>query len=371
MKKFLVVFGTRPEAIKLAPVISKLRENKSFFDIRVCSTSQHKKMLDQVINLFKINIDYNLKIMRKNQKLSNSFSLILKKLQYIIDNYQPNFLIVQGDTTTALAGSIVSFYNKISLIHIEAGLRTKNLYSPYPEEFNRRVISLISEYNFCPTQESKKNLIKEGFDKKKIFVTGNTVIDSLIAIDSLINTKKNIKKKIKKYFSFIDFSKKIILVTLHRRENIGSNITNICKALRILSKNQIVQILFPVHLNPNIKKIINLKLKNIPNIYLCEPLKYLNFIYILKKSDLIISDSGGIQEEAPFFNIPLLVTRDDSERPEGLNKGSAILVGSSVDKILFYANKILKNKMYTNFNKNLYGNGNASNKIISVLKKIK
>lgn len=371
-KKILISFGTRPEAIKLAKLIYQLKKNKNF-KIKICLSGQHDEMLYQVLNLYKIKPDYDLKVMKTNQTLNLLASKILKKLNNVLISFKPDLLLVHGDTTTAYISSLAAFQNKIKVGHIEAGLRTYNLQSPYPEEFNRKSIGVIADINYAPTKTSVENLKRENISNNKIIFTGNTIIDTLKYSNKILLNNKKILDKIKKRFSYINNKKKLILVTSHRRENYDKGIENICSALKeIVKKNHNIEIIFPVHLNPKINLIVNNKLGNIENIYLVNPLDYFSFIYLMKLSYLILTDSGGIQEEAPYFNKPVLVLRNETERPEAKNFGGSLLVGTNVNKIFKNVIKLVKNKkLYNKMSKikNPYGDGKATNRIINHLTK--
>jgi UDP-N-acetylglucosamine 2-epimerase (non-hydrolysing) len=331
--KILIVFGTRPEAIKLAPLINILKSNK-FFDIKVCNTGQHTAMLDQVLNLFGIIPDFSFRIMRDNQSLTYITSQILNEFDILFEKYKPDLVIVHGDTTTTLSATISSFYHKVKICHVEAGLRTGNIQSPWPEEANRRITSVLADYHFAPTKDSFENLIKEGVNPKNILITGNTVIDSLIFISKMIDDDIDLYNKLAKRFNFTSKTPTMILVTSHRRENFGSGIEEICKALvKIASVFKDILIVYPVHLNPNIKEPVYKILAGIENIKLIEPLDYLEFIFLLKKCYLILTDSGGIQEEAPALNKPVLLMRDSTERPEAIAAGTVRIVGSNSNNI--------------------------------------
>jgi len=371
-KKILISFGTRPEAIKLAKLIYQLKKNKNF-KIKICLSGQHDEMLYQVLNLYKIKPDYDLKVMKTNQTLNLLASKILKKLNNVLISFKPDLLLVHGDTTTAYISSLAAFQNKIKVGHIEAGLRTYNLHSPYPEEFNRKSIGVIADINYAPTKTSVKNLKRENISNNKIIFTGNTIIDTLKYSNKILFNNKKILNKIKKKFSYINNKKKLILVTSHRRENYGEGIENICSALKeIVKKNHNIEIIFPVHLNPKINQIVNNKLGNIKNIYLVNPLDYFSFIYLMKLSYLILTDSGGIQEEAPYFNKPVLVLRNETERPEAKKFGGSLLVGTDVNKIVKNVSNLVKNKkLYYKMSKikNPYGDGKATDRIINHLTK--
>lgn len=372
MPKILTIIGTRPEAIKMAPIIEKIKKDKKF-DIKVCSSSQHKKMLSQVLNLFKIDTDFDLNIMSKNQSLNEISSKIFKRIDPVLDSYNPDLVLVHGDTTTTLSAAISAFHKKIKIGHVEAGLRTKNIYSPWPEEANRCLTSSITSFHFAPTQIARKNLINEGVKRNQIVVTGNTVIDALQRIIKILKTNKKISQSLQTKFKFLDKSKSMILVTGHRRENFGEGIENICKSIISISRlNSNVQIVYPVHLNPQIKQPVQSLLKGKKNIFLIEPQDYLSFCYLMLRSRLILSDSGGIQEEAITLKRPVLVMREFTERQEALKSGAVKLVGSSQKKIVDSVNELLRNaKQYNSMilKTNPYGNGKASEKILNFLKR--
>ncbi len=370
-KKILFIFGTRPEAIKLYPLIKTLNKD---FRLIICSTAQHTSMLQQVLSLFKINVDFNLKIMKKNQDLFHITSNALTKIKLVIRKTKPDLVLVQGDTTSAFVGALSAFYYQIPVAHVEAGLRTNNLYSPFPEELNRQFISKISKFNFCPTNLSRINLKNENI-KKNIFVTGNTVVDCIKILESKIDTYKFKNIRIKKIYDDKNkkFLNKVILITLHRRENLKSNINNIVKAIKKLS-NLYKEFLFvfPIHKNPKLREIVLDNLKDKTNILITEPLDYLENLKIIKNSYFIISDSGGIQEEAPYFGTPLILTREDTERPEGIKSLNSILVGGDKNKILYFSKKLINDiKFYKKYSSRRfpYGDGNASKRILNILKK--
>jgi len=368
--KLLFIFGTRPEAIKMAPLIKAFQKEISF-EIKICVTAQHRQMLDQVLDFFDIKPDYDLNMMKSNQSLFDITANVLKGLEKILEGYKPDLIFVQGDTTTAFVGALAGFYKKIKVAHIEAGLRSHNKYSPFPEEINRVLIGHLADYHFSPTERAKENLIKEGI-KENIFVVGNTVIDALFLGLNIIKHKG--EEEYLDYFNFINFSKKIILVTGHRRESFGEPFENICNALKEIAENyKDVEIVYPVHLNPNVRKPVNRILNGIDNIYLIEPLSYPYLIWLINKSYLILTDSGGIQEEAPSLGKPVLVMREVTERVEGIEAGTAKLVGTSKDKIISEVVNLLTNKEeYDKMAKaiNPYGDGKASVGIIDILKSI-
>jgi UDP-N-acetylglucosamine 2-epimerase (non-hydrolysing) len=366
--KILFIFGTRPEAIKLAPLIKEFQKSGEF-NTRICVTAQHREMLDQVLSFFNIKPDYDLNIMKPNQSLFDITANILKLLEPILKKEKPDMIFVQGDTTTAFAGALAGFYQKIKVAHIEAGLRSHNKYSPFPEEINRVLAGHIADYHFAPTEKAKKNLYNEGI-KENVWVVGNTVIDALFLGLDII--KKEGEEKYYKHFSFIDFSKKIILLTGHRRESFGEPFENICYALReIANKYKDVEIVYPVHLNPNVREPVNRILKGIKNIHLIEPLEYPYLIWLMNKSYLILTDSGGIQEEAPSLGKPVLVMREVTERIEGVEAGTAKLVGTDKNKIIKEVQTLLEDdKEYNRMAKatNPYGDGKSSERIIHILK---
>tara|TARA_B110000459_G_C16562943_1_gene472489 strand:+ start:325 stop:1467 length:1143 start_codon:yes stop_codon:yes gene_type:complete len=365
--KILFVFGTRPEAIKMVKLIKKVKNNSNFL-CKVCVTGQHKQMLDQVLELYSIKPDFDLAIMEPNQDLTDVTMKTLEGLRSIFLDWTPNIVLVQGDTSTAFTTSLAAFYQKINVGHIEAGLRTGNIYSPWPEEMNRVLISKIASLHFAPTTLTKKNLLDEGVDKNNIYLTGNTVMDSLLEMHKKIQDPKIIKSMNKK-FNFLDKSKKIILVTGHRRENFGGGFENICLGIKKISNIGNVQIVYPVHLNPNVQEPVNRILSQSNNIHLISPLDYLPFIYLMSKSSLILTDSGGIQEEASAFNIPLLVMRDNTERSESIDIKTVKLVGTDAEKIYGESLKFLNLEIKPNFDlsRNPFGDGMASEKIVKII----
>ncbi|MBT5401789.1 UDP-N-acetylglucosamine 2-epimerase (non-hydrolyzing) [bacterium] len=373
-KKIMVVFGTRPEAIKMAPLIKALQKNTISFNTKICVTAQHREMLDQVLELFKITPDYDLNLMRPSQDLYDVTSDILLKIKPIFEEFSPDVVLVHGDTATTFATSLAAYYQKIKIGHIEAGLRTGDIYSPWPEEGNRKLTSVLANYHFAPTEESKKNLLNEGIDKSNIFITGNTVIDALQLVLNRMDSDNSLRSKIENTIiqsGFKDINSRFILVTGHRRENFGQGFLNICEALKILAEeNPNLSILYPVHLNPNVRKPINDLLSNIINIKLVEPFQYEEFVYLMSKSYLILTDSGGIQEEAPSLGKPVLVMRDKTERPEAVEAGTVKLVGTSKENIIKEVQILLSNTdEYQKMSKahNPYGNGNSSEKILKEL----
>lgn len=375
MKKILFVFGTRPEAIKLAPVILKLKKFEDKFDIKVCVTSQHREMIDQVLRIFDLRPDYDLNIMKKNQSLFYITSEALKKLEKVLKREKPELVIVQGDTTTTLVASLSAYYLKIKIAHVEAGLRTEDKFNPFPEEMNRRLTDCIADLYFAPTLKAKENLLKEGIREDKIFVTGNTVIDALFII---LDKQKNpgVTERIENRFLReygISFERRTILVTGHRRESFGKDFEEICYGLKMIAENADVQIIYPVHLNPNVQKPVKSILTGLKNVYLIEPLDYYHFVWLMNKSYLILTDSGGIQEEAPSLGKPVLVMRKKTERPEGISAGVAKLTGVEREKIYSETKKLLEDmEAYKRMAhaKNPYGDGLASERIVKILKEI-
>ena len=368
MKKILFIFGTRPEAIKMAPLIKEFQKEEEF-ETKVCVTAQHRQMLDQVLKFFNINPDYDLNLMKSNQSLFDITADILKNLELILEKEKPDIIFVQGDTTTAFVGALAGFYKKIKVAHIEAGLRSYNKYSPFPEEINRILVGHLADYHFAPTERAKENLFKENI-KENVYVVGNTVIDALFLGLDII--KKEGEEKYYKYFDFIDFSKKIILVTGHRRESFGKPLKNICYALKEISNSfSDVEIVYPVHLNPNVRESVNRILRNQERIHLIEPLEYQYLIWLMNKSYLVLTDSGGIQEEAPSLGKPVLVMREVTERVEGIEAGIAKLVGTRKEMIVKEVKTLLENKeKYNKMSKaiNPYGDGTASKAILKILK---
>lgn len=376
MKKILIVFGTRPEAIKMAPLVKEFQKHTDAFETRVCVTAQHRQMLDQVLELFEIKPDYDLNIMKQNQDLYDITSNVLLKMKSVLEDFKPDTVFVHGDTSTTFSASLAAFYQKIDVAHIEAGLRTDNIYSPWPEEANRQLTTCLAKYHFAPTTSSAQNLLKENIDAKNIIITGNTVIDALFLILNKIQQDKNLENEIietlqKNGISFVE-NRKIILVTGHRRENFGEGFINICEALKNLAlANLDVDIIYPMHLNPNVREPVNKILSSISNIHLIEPLEYEPFIYLMHKSYIILTDSGGIQEEAPSLGKPVLVMRETTERPEAVISGTVKLVGTDKQKIVAECSKLLNSQTaYEAMSKaaNPYGDGEACERIVEFFK---
>lgn len=367
--KILTVFGTRPEAIKMAPLVKALQTAPEI-DSRVCVTAQHREMLDQVLNLFDIQPDYDLNIMKSGQGLSHITTEVLHRLEPVLRELKPDRVIVHGDTTTTMATAMAAFYQQIPVAHVEAGLRTGNIYSPWPEEMNRKITSAITDMYFAPTITAKSNLLREGVSGERIIVTGNTVIDALFAVVEKIRSDLNLKDFLIQKFDFLNHSKKLILVTGHRRENFGQGFEDICYALSMLAENNTVQIVYPVHLNPHVQEPVNRILAKYDNITLLPPQEYLPFVYLMDQSYFIITDSGGIQEEAPSLGKPVLVMRDTTERPEAVEAGTVKLVGTNTEKIIQEAETLIQNKheydrMAQSYNP--YGDGKATGRIVKEL----
>lgn len=369
MIKTLIIIGTRPEAIKMAPLINQLRLSKDKFETRVCVTAQHREMLDQVLDFFEISPDIDLNLMKSNQTLYDLTSSIILGLKKVFKTYTPDYVFVHGDTTTTMAASISAFYANAKVCHVEAGLRTFDINTPFPEEMNRLVTGVISAFHFAPTLQSRDNLLLENKCQSSICVTGNTVIDAIkVGIKKLESGYRN--NEIEFLKSVVNENQKLILVTGHRRENHGVKLVNICKALKQISNNKNVQIIYPVHLNPNVQETVYDILDGISNINLIKPVNYPSFIWLMKKSYFIITDSGGVQEEAPSLNKPVLVMRDSTERPEAVETGTVLLVGTNSEKIVEEANKLLHDQTYYDSMinlKNPYGDGEASKRIIDFI----
>ena len=366
--KNLIIFGTRPEAIKMAPLVNQFLADERF-ETKVCVTGQHREMLDQVLSFFNIKPDYDLSLMKANQNLYNLTAEVIAGLKPILESFKADFVYVHGDTTTTMSASIAGFYSGAKVCHIEAGLRTNNVLSPFPEEMNRQVTGRVATYHFAPTLKSQQNLLKENISKENILITGNTVIDALL--ESSERVKKLNNEEINYLQNKVDFSKKILLVTGHRRENHGQGFINICDALKqIAVNNPEIEIIYPVHLNPNVLKPVNDLLKNIKNIHLIKPLPYPKFVWLMNKSYLIITDSGGVQEEAPSLGKPVLVMRDTTERPEAVEAGTVILVGTDTNKIITHTQELLDDsQLYQKMSSlhNPYGDGKACQRIIEFI----
>lgn len=366
INKFLFIFGTRPEAIKMAPLIKEIEKNGNF-ESKICVTAQHRQMLDQVLKIFKIKPDYDLDIMTNDQSLFDITSRIIIKLQQVLAEVKPELVVVQGDTTTTFAGALAAFYTKTKVAHLEAGLRTRNKFAPFPEEINRRITSVVADLHLAPTPWSRENLLKENIPQENIFVTGNTVIDALLYVVELL---KKLDTKFDQLFDGIDFSRKTVLITGHRRENFGEGFKSICESINELAKSYPdVNFVYPVHFNPNVREPVNKILRGIKNVHLLEPLDYEPFIYAMEKSYLILTDSGGVQEEAPSLGKPVLVMRETTERPEAVDAGTVKLVGTDKKKIVNGVATLLTDpREYVKMSRahNPYGNGKASQRIVKI-----
>lgn len=366
MRKILIVFGTRPEAIKMAPLVKEFLKHNDKFETKVCVTAQHREMLDQVLEFFEIVPDYDLNLMKPGQNLFTLTADVIVAMKSVLDDYCPDYVFVHGDTTTSTAAALASFYAGIKVCHVEAGLRTYNKLSPFPEEMNRQITGRLVDYHFSPTKFSKENLLKEGISKDSIVVTGNTVIDALIYSSDKVNTVYN--EDIAILRSKIDINKRILLVTGHRRENHGKGFINICKALKTIAiNNKDVEIIYPVHLNPKVMKPVYDILSGYDNIKLIEPLPYPAFVWLMNQCYLIITDSGGVQEEAPSLGKPVLVMRDNTERPEAVEAKTVLLVGTNENKIIDYCQMLLDDVIKYDEMKNInnpYGDGNACKRIV-------
>lgn len=382
MKRILLVFGTRPEAIKMAPLVKEFQNYPDKFETIVCVTGQHRQMLDQVLNLFEITPDYDLNIMKQGQDLYDVTARVLTGMRDVLKDSQPDVVLVHGDTTTSAAAALSAFYQQIPVGHVEAGLRTHNIYSPWPEEMNRQITGRIATYNFAPTSLSRENLVKENIANDKITITGNTVIDALYMVVAKIKNNPQLDSKLKD--NLIDSGyevdrllngKKLVLITGHRRENFGNGFVSICNAIKSLAeKYPEVDFVYPMHLNPNVRKpiheVFGVNLTGLGNIFFIEPLEYLSFVYLMEKSNIVLTDSGGIQEEAPGLGKPVLVMRDTTERPEALEAGTVKLVGTSFDKIVNEVSDLLDDpRHYEKMSRavNPYGDGLASKRIANIL----
>ncbi|MBO4961651.1 MAG: UDP-N-acetylglucosamine 2-epimerase (non-hydrolyzing) [Flavobacteriales bacterium] len=383
MKKIMLVFGTRPEAIKMAPLVKEFQKHSSDFITQVCVTGQHREMLDQVLKLFEITPDYDLNIMKQGQDLYDVTARVLTGMRDVLKEAQPDVVLVHGDTTTSTAAALAAFYQQIPVGHVEAGLRTHNIYSPWPEEMNRQITGRISAYNFAPTPLSRENLLKENIDDKSIYVTGNTVIDALHTVVAKVKGDKELNASLAEELkrcgydtSRLDGGKKMVLITGHRRENFGDGFISMCTAIKDLTlKYPDVDFVYPMHLNPNVRRpireVFGDDLSNLGNMFFIEPLEYLSFVFLMEKSTIVLTDSGGIQEEAPGLGKPVLVMRDTTERPEALSAGTVKLVGTDYNKITSEVSQLLDDEAYYNVMShavNPYGDGLACGRIVEALK---
>ena len=381
MKKVMLVFGTRPEAIKMAPLVKAFQKDTDNFQTIVCVTGQHREMLDQVLDIFEITPDYDLNIMKQGQDLYDVTARVLTGLRDVLKESHPDIVLVHGDTTTSMAAALAAFYQQIPVGHVEAGLRTHNIYSPWPEELNRQLTGRIATYHFAPTPLSKRNLLAEGVVEKQIFVTGNSVIDALYWVVDKIKHSNKLQEGLEKVIykanydvRRLDSGRKLVLITGHRRENFGEGFISMCKAIRTLTeKYPGVDFVYPMHLNPNVRRpiheVFGEDLSDLNNMFFIEPLEYLSFVYLMEKSTLVLTDSGGIQEEAPGLGKPVLVMRDTTERPEALEAGTVKLVGTDYDKIVNEVSRLLDDTVYYEMMSravNPYGDGLACKRIVDV-----
>lgn len=380
MKKVLVVFGTRPEAIKMAPLVKEFEKHLDIFDMKVCVTGQHRELLDQVLQVFEIKPDFDLNIMKQGQDLYDITMGVLQGMKQVLSEWHPDLVLVHGDTTTSMAAALAAFYQQIPVGHVEAGLRTYNVYSPYPEEMNRQITSRISSYNFSPTAQSRENLLRENVSPNTITVTGNTVIDALLMVVKKINDDQQLQQNVAADLASYGYDvnrlskgKKLVLITGHRRENFGDGFIRLCSAIKTLCEQYPdVDFVYPMHLNPNVRKPIQQVFgdTDLQNIFFIEPIEYLPFVYLMEKCYLVLTDSGGIQEEAPGLGKPVLVMRETTERPEAVDAGTVKLVGTDFEKIVSEASRLIDDKDYYNRMSqavNPYGDGHASERIVQFL----
>ncbi len=371
--KILIIFGTRPEAIKMAPVVHILNDAPDC-DVRLCVTAQHRQMLDQVLDLFALQPDHDLDIMQPGQDLTDITSNILLGLRDLLRRERYDLLLVHGDTTTTMAGALAAFYEKVPVGHVEAGLRTGDIHAPWPEEMNRRLVGRIAALHFAPTARARDALIREGVADQDIYITGNTVIDALQTVSHKLKADTNLQRHFEQQFDCLDARKKLILVTSHRRENLGDGLERICRALRYLSQRADLQIVYPVHLNPAVRDPVHRILEGVPDVLLIDPQEYLPFVYLMSKAYLIITDSGGVQEEAPALGTPVLVMRERTERPEAIAAGTARLVGTEEDSIIVGTERLLDDEdAYQSMTHahNPYGDGRAARRILDAIRRFR
>ena len=369
MKKVMIVFGTRPEAIKMAPVVKACRARPEL-EVKVCVTAQHRQMLDQVMDIFGLTADFDLNVMAPNQTLGDVTCKVLKGMEGVFGQWRPDVILVQGDTTTVMAAALAAFYHKIAVGHVEAGLRTGNVYSPWPEEMNRMIAGCLATQHYAPTPRSRDNLLKENKNPETVFVTGNTVIDALHEAVRIMDADSALTAKLEAEFPFLDASKRLVLVTGHRRENFGEGFIHICNAIARVAKRDDVQVVYPMHMNPNVRKPVTDILGHLGNVHLIEPLDYLSFLYMMRRSFLIMTDSGGVQEEAPSLGKPVIVMRDTTERPEAVDAGTVILAGTETEAMASAAERLLDAPDFYHrmaHAVNPYGDGLASKRIASLL----
>ncbi|WP_257263289.1 non-hydrolyzing UDP-N-acetylglucosamine 2-epimerase [Endozoicomonas sp. ONNA2] len=371
--KILIVFGTRPEAIKMAPVIEAFKQQPEM-DTRVCVTGQHREMLDQVLELFKITTDYDLDIMKPGQDLTDVTTAILQGIKPVLEEFQPDRVLVHGDTATSFAATLAAYFHRIPVGHVEAGLRTHNIFSPWPEEGMRNLTACLADQHYTPTTDSLKNLIMENIPPETIYVTGNSVIDALLEVSERIDQDKQLQTEIRKNLPFLvdieSGQQKLILVTGHRRENFGEGFEQICQAIQEIAGRNDVQVVYPVHLNPNVREPVNRLLSGLDNVHLIEPLEYLPFVYLMKKSYLILTDSGGIQEEVPSLGVPVLCMRDTTERPSAVQAGTVRLVGTCMNAIVSEVTRLLNDEIayqVMSHAHNPYGDGHTSYRIVQAV----
>lgn len=365
MLKLLIVFGTRPEAIKMAPLVKALQQSPKL-EVKVCVTAQHRQMLDQVLQLFDITPDFDLNLMRLGQTLTQLTCNILQGMEGVFAQYKPNWVLVHGDTSTTLATSLAAYYLQVGVAHVEAGLRTHNLYSPWPEEANRQLTGRLAGLHFAPTAQAQTNLLNEGVAPASIHVTGNTVIDALLSVSQRLDQDTALSEQLAAQFPYLDAAKRLLLVTGHRRENFGAGFEAMCKALKAIASHPSVQVVYPVHLNPQVQEPVRRILGNVDNVHLIEPLDYLPFVYLMKRSYIILTDSGGIQEEAPSLGIPVLLMRDTTERPEAVEAGTVRLVGTNSELIVCETLGLLNDPFAykkMSYAHNPYGDGQACKQI--------
>lgn len=370
MKKICVVVGTRPEAIKMAPVVRELERHSDRLSVILCSTGQHKQMLDQVLSLFDINPDFDLGVMQSGQDLTDVTSKVLLGLRDVFKKITPDLVLVHGDTTTAFSAAVAAFYERVPIGHVEAGLRTGDKYSPWPEEMNRKLVGALADYHFAPTDNARSNLEREGVDPVKISTTGNTVIDALAHVVNRLECDLELREALEKEFSYLNKAKKLVLVTGHRRENFGDGFEKICCALKTIAQRDDVEIVYPVHLNPNVREPVERLLSSVTSIHLVDPLDYLPFVYLMNRSYLVLTDSGGIQEEAPSLGKPVLVMRNTTERPEGIAAGTVRLVGADEEAIVAGVCALLDDSVaYESMASSInpYGDGFSSRRIVDLI----
>lgn len=368
-KKILVVFGTRPEAIKMALVVKACKARPEL-EVKVCVTAQHRQMLDQVMEIFGLAADFDLNVMAPNQTLGDVTCKVLKGMEGVFAQWKPDMILVQGDTTTVMAAALAAFYHKIEVGHVEAGLRTGNIYSPWPEEMNRLVAGCLATQHYAPTPRSRDNLLMESKNPATVFVTGNTVIDALHEAVKIMDADEALKARLAAQFPFLDPAKRLVLVTGHRRENFGEGFIHICNAIKRVASRPDVQVVYPMHMNPNVRKPVNEILCGLANVHLIEPLDYLSFLYMMRRSYLIMTDSGGVQEEAPSLGKPVIVMRDTTERPEAVDAGTVILAGTETESMASAAERLLDDSVF--YDKmahavNPYGDGKAAARIAEIV----